>query len=365
MRILFTIPSLHSGGAERVVVRLAGEFVRRGHQVGILTLQSSGRDFYSVPKGVERFIRPVWGQTNIFSAATSAVRRIAAIATQIRESEPEVVLSFLARMNVFAIPAAKSVGIPVIVSERNNPARSKDSKLIRGMRRYYYPKADRLIAISEGVASMFSWMPADRRVAILNPVEPFSPCTGALSQSDPKRHRIIAVGRLVPQKGFDLLIDAFSRLAEAFPDWDLFIFGDGYLRPELERLREERNLGNRIMLPGTSHCIQDEMRASEFFVFSSRYEGLGNVLLETMQVGTPPVSFDCDFGPREIVDDGDTGILVPDGDVAALAEAMRRLMEDAALRRRLGYSARAKVERDHSLSAIAEQWESVVRSVIK
>ncbi|MGH8118890.1 MAG: glycosyltransferase, partial [Rhodanobacteraceae bacterium] len=177
-------------------------------------------------------------------------------------------------------------------------------------------------------------------------------------------HTLLAVGRLSPEKGFDLLIEAFAQVAERHRDWHLRILGEGPLRTDLEWRIAARGLGNRIAMPGFDADVREAMRAADLFVLSSRYEGFPNALLEAMAEGTACVSFDCDAGPRELIEHARNGWLVPAGDVPALAAALDALMRDAGTRARLGRCARGVVA-TYALPAILGQWNALVASVLR
>ncbi|HSX55545.1 MAG TPA: glycosyltransferase, partial [Sphingomonas sp.] len=151
--------------------------------------------------------------------------------------------------------------------------------------------------------------------------------------------QLVAVGRLTEQKGFDLLIDAFGRIAERFPDWNLLIFGEGPERSRLEEMAAEHGLLDRVFLPGNTERHGEWINAASVFVLSSRYEGFANVVGEAMQAGLAVVAFDCDFGPADMIEPGVSGVLVSAGDAAQLAAALSDVMSSEARRRQLGANA--------------------------
>jgi glycosyltransferase involved in cell wall biosynthesis len=177
--------------------------------------------------------------------------------------------------------------------------------------------------------------------------------------ADPAATRIVAVGRLAKVKGFDRLLDAFAEVAEEYPEWTLTIIGEGGARAKLTQQIERLGLQGRVELPGETPSIQPDLEAASVYVLSSRFESFGIVLLEAMATGLAVVSFDCPRGPGEILDPGRTGLLVPDGDVRGLAEAMRELMKDEGLRARLGEQARRDVRRFGS-TAVTARWAELL-----
>jgi glycosyltransferase involved in cell wall biosynthesis len=168
---------------------------------------------------------------------------------------------------------------------------------------------------------------------------------------------LIAAGRLSPQKGFDLLIEAFGTVAAKHPEWQLRIFGVGPLRAKLAAQIEELGLAGRVQLKGTTKQLDEQLAASSIYVLSSRFEGLPMVLLEASTAGVPAVAFDCPTGPAEIIEHGRNGLLVPPQDVAALAAGMCRLIENPDERRAMGAAARESSGR-YSMPAVREIWET-------
>jgi glycosyltransferase involved in cell wall biosynthesis len=173
--------------------------------------------------------------------------------------------------------------------------------------------------------------------------------------ADLESRTILAAGRLTRQKGFDMLIPAFGRVARAHPDWRLRICGRGHLRSDLERLVEEQGLSDAVELPGPRD-LAEEMAHASIFVLSSRFEGFPVVLLEAMSKGMAVVSFDCPTGPAEVVDDHRNGILVPPLQEEALAAAMLELVEHPDLRRRCAAAA-VETAQDYRMESIGPRWE--------
>lgn len=175
--------------------------------------------------------------------------------------------------------------------------------------------------------------------------------------------RVIAVGRYVYQKGFDLLLHAWKLIEQQHPDWELAIYGMGERTPYeqlIDKLQIDRN---RCHLNGSTPDIKAEYLNSSLFVFSSRFEGFGMVLIEAMACGLPVVSFDCSCGPKDIVRNNEDGLLVPSGCVDSLAEAMHQMMSDESLRQKMAKVATKNVQR-YKLNKVCQDWQRLFESIV-
>lgn len=170
---------------------------------------------------------------------------------------------------------------------------------------------------------------------------------------------VVAAGRLVAQKGFDLLIDAFAPVAARHPDWRLRIYGGGQDKDALQRRIDDHGLGERATLMGPTRELGKALAEGSVFVLSSRWEGFGLVIVEAMSRGLPVVSFDCPRGPSDIITPGRDGLLVPEQDVAALSAAIEQLIDDPATRRAMGAAALERA-RDYDGDAIAARWAALL-----
>ena len=186
---------------------------------------------------------------------------------------------------------------------------------------------------------------------------PNAAITANASQSDCTAHRVIAVGRLDYQKGFDRLIEAWSIVKKDFEysDWQLDIFGQGEWKEMLERMIRENELTNCAHINQPTNDIEEEYCHSSLIVMTSHFEGFGMVLVEAMLHGIPAIAFDCKCGPKDIIEDGRNGLLVPEGDVPALAEAMKKLMSDESLCRKMGTEA-LKIKDKYAEEVVMNRW---------
>jgi glycosyltransferase involved in cell wall biosynthesis len=169
---------------------------------------------------------------------------------------------------------------------------------------------------------------------------------------------LVAAGRLSPQKGFDMLLDAFHAVSARHPDWQLWIFGDGQWRDVLTKQIERMGLRGRAHLKGSTGQLDRQLGAASIFVLSSRFEGLPMVLLEAMALGLPAVAFDCPTGPAEIIVHGTSGLVVPPQDIPALAAGICELIENSTKRKAMGAAALKRSER-YSIAAVSQRWEQL------
>ena len=194
------------------------------------------------------------------------------------------------------------------------------------------------------------WSTYGNVIAIPNPVMRVSRVASPLTSK-----RVVAAGRLVPIKDFSSLIRSFKLVADRFPDWKLDIWGEGPCKTALEEEIRGCGLFNCVILRGTTNSVQQEFISDSIFVCTSMIDGFGLVLLEAMSCGLPVVSYDCDYGPREIIDDGRNGFLVPVGDELALADRICSLIEDEGLRKQMGAAAFER-SKDFSMDRIIGLW---------
>jgi len=383
-RLILFIHAITSGGAERVMTTLANAWAAKGWEVHLLTLDA-GRcpPFYfldprvhHLPLAVSRPPSSANGSYNppgmqpprLWKAFSKILTfgKVLFRARRIRQAfirlQPDLVISFIDQGNVLALLALVGTNIPVIISERVDPSKYHLGLGWNWLRKLTYPSADLLVVQGERIRRFFRGRVRDRARIIPNPVPrpPAPPAEGERSRAEPV---VVAVGRLVPQKGFDLLLQVFARLAPRHPDWRLEIWGEGPGRARLEQQRQTLGLAGRCSLPGNHPCIYEVHARAGIFVLSSRFEGFPNALCEAMSMGLPVVSFDCPSGPADIIRPNIDGLLVPAEDAAELERALDRLMGDASLRAALGSRA-LEVTQRFSLESVLARWEACIQEVL-
>jgi glycosyltransferase involved in cell wall biosynthesis len=383
MKIALVIASLGGGGAERVASGMANYWAERKLEVSLITTcgshLSSCFDLHpfvmrydlgtkpscrSMPD--QRTLNLLLGMLKHCSQAELSTIipdfvHILALREAIVNLRPGAIISFIDVTNIRTLLAAHGLGLPVIVSEHCDPYHNNLGAGWEGLRRLSYPQAKYLTVLTEEAAPYFSGFMGNRVRVVPNPIPGAAHPVHDEMERRPNRigRTLLAMGRLAPEKGFDLLLQAFALIARRQPDWCLQIWGEGELRPQLERSASTLGLTGRVEFGGFTKSPFEVMRQADLFVVPSRCEGFSNVLAEAMACGLPVVSFDCPSGPRHIVRDGIDGVLVPPQDVPALATTLERLMMDEGERLRLAANAPKAVER-FGIEKVMSLWEQLV-----
>jgi GalNAc-alpha-(1->4)-GalNAc-alpha-(1->3)-diNAcBac-PP-undecaprenol alpha-1,4-N-acetyl-D-galactosaminyltransferase len=365
MRILLAVSSMEGGGAERVAATLANAWAKRGDEVTlVVTFSGRGGCRYSVAEGVELvYLVDLWGPGRRWSKWR--VTRLAALRQVLRDRSPSVVVSMLTIVNVAVILATRGLDSPVCVCERVHPLADRELNLAwRALRRATYRSADVVVAQTwSGAEALRRCAKVSNTAVVPNPLPEELERRQIRNGNTGPRRRLVAMGRLERQKGFDRLVPLFGRLAREFAEWDLSIFGEGSQRKALETEVRRLSLEGRVVLPGWATDPWSELEQADLFVLPSRWEGFPNALLEAMALGLACVSYDCAAGPREITRDGRDAVLVPAGDEQALEAALRTLMSDDPMRRELGAKGARSVRERYALSKVLALWDDVFRSV--
>lgn len=322
IRLALFVPSMRGGGAERVTAILAAELAARGYAVDLLLAQKEGPNLAMLPETVRV----------VDFKAHRLIASLPALVRYLRRESPTVLLSMMAHTNIVALLACRlaSVSTRTVVSERVSVSWRKQQQLMLWLIRHLYPWADDIIAVSDGVAddlSQVAGIPRAQIQTIYNPIVRPALHEKAKATLDHPWFKpgqppvVLAVGSLCDQKDFSTLIHAFAQVRKN-QSARLLILGEGELRPDLEELVGKLGLGNDVSLPGFSANPYPYMAHASVFVLSSKREGLPGVLIEALYCGAPLVATDCLSGPREILNNGQYGQLVPVGDEDALAHAI-------------------------------------------
>lgn len=353
--------SLSRGGAERVTVMLAEYFADRSYPVVIVTISRAASE-YELPAGVDRIVlleeEKNTGVIGDIHFASSVIKKFHKV---LLENKIELVLAMGVTGCPFVVLGAIGTKAKVIVSERNAPGFFAGRKITKLISRFFLIFSDGYVFQTEDAKAYYGKLLRGGGVVIHNPLDVYS-----LPErySGVREARIVSVGRLERQKNHMMLIHAFSMIVEEFPAYMLEIYGEGKEREMLQRQINELGLQGRIQLMGNVTDVYMKICRASMFVFTSDFEGMPNALIEAMALGLPCISTDCPCGgPRELINDGDNGLLVPVGDVTATAEAMRQILRNEERASALGeaaYGIREKLK----LEKIGSQWEEYVQDII-
>lgn len=363
-RLTLVIHSLAGGGAERYTALLANHWAERGDAVTLITLDSAATDAYRLDPRVERIGLDLMGESrNKAAAVSNNLRRLRSLRRAVRRSRPDRIVSVTDKTNVLTLLACLGMHRRVIAVEQVDPRRHDIGRVWSLARRFVYPLCGSLVVQTESIAQFGRSLVRGRPVHVIADAAS-RPEQGAVESSpaavpEARDRCVIGMGRLTPQKGFDLLIQAFARIAGEHPGWTLRILGEGPERASLESLVRQYALQSRVELPGWVTDPAAVLMQADLFVLSSRYEGFPNALREAMACGLPVISFDCETGPAEIIRDGTDGLLVPAENVEDLAKAMDRLIADEDERRRLAARAGEVTER-FSTERFFREWDAAL-----
>ena len=354
MKIIFTLASLGSGGAERVVSLLANKMAEQGHQVEIICLKFN--DVYYK-------LHPEVKVTLAMQQTKNRITEVFWLRKYVRKEKPDVVIAFTEGVYCFTIAALLGTKIPVIASERLDPSAMTWKRNL--LKRLLLPYADWLVVQTKTIKDYFP-KPIQKKTSIIfNPVKDEALASsienGKLKVENSERPRIISVARLFPQKNQEMMIRAFAKIAEKYPDWKLVIYGEGPLRDSLQLIVDSLQLSDRILLPGRTEKVIDELQKSMIFCLSSDYEGMSNSMIEAICVGLPVVSTKVS-GTDELIQDGVNGLLVNIGDEQGMTDALEKLIQDEELMKQMGEANREKASL-FQIDTIVDEWMRLINQV--
>ena len=407
------LPHIGAGGAQKVGLLAAEHFAVQGFKVRVLSLRHGHPIKHAIPDGVElldlgpdvegggnrsliarlrRFTNAQliklcrlltlaglqltwrWCEHKVQPDADAWVTRLLAwcmeglgglryrrLRALLQQQRPKRVLALLTKTNILCSAAVWDLPIHLVVSERNDPRLQSIDRLWSRLRCVYYRRADVVTANTEGVLEALQAMGPWQRLALLpNPLPTALTLQDSHEPPVDREAEVLAVARLVPQKGLDVLIRAFASLPESVRDgWSLTLVGDGPELATLQALASDAGLRDLVHFEGFRSDPLVFMRRASIFALPSRFEGMPNALLEAMAAGLPSVVTDASPGPLEMVCNGHQGLVVPTDDVSAFAAALQKLMLDGDLRNRCGVAARTTL-RALDWDVVESHWRSVL-----
>ena len=334
-KIFLYIDILRRGGAQRVITNIANYLCYSGYEVQLI------RD---IPPDVEHDEYALQNSIKVHvlddkkrKGFAKQYIRIKKLRNLISEERPDLILSFLGHPNIRMLIATLGLSVVKVVSVRNDPNYEYGNGVRCILAKALFYLADGVVFQTKDASKYFPSKVQSKSTIIPNPVN--KKFYDVVRQHE-EGLEIVNVGRLQPQKNQQLLIDAFHKIEDDFPDAKLFIYGDGVLKDSLHK-QEKSN----IRLMGNIEGIENILASATIFVLSSDFEGMPNALMEAMAAGVPCISTDCPCGgPRFLIQNEEQGILVPCGDVDALANAMRKLLKNEEFRNQMGRAAKSRAE---------------------
>lgn len=348
--ILFVNSSLSGGGSERVMTLLANYLAEHDYNVTMAILSHS-ENTYTLSENVKSiYMEEKQGFLKMRISRLIQLRKI------IRKENPDVVISFMRQINLYTLLASVGFHKKVIVSERADPMQR--TKIKRNIENVFYSiLAKKIVFQTEYARKCYSKKVQSKGVVIPNPID-----TSILpNYKDIVREKaIIGIGRMTEQKNFELLIDAFSEFSKCFPEYSLYIYGEGPLMDVLKAKSQQLNLNEKIFFPGYKKNLPNYIYNSSMYVSTSNYEGISNAMLEAMAMGIPSVCTDCPVGgARLVINNKQNGILIPMKDKNALVDAMKKIAEDLEFAELISKNAK-KVSETFSIEEIAKLWNKCI-----
>ena len=361
MNIICYINKLNDGGAERVMSVLANGLSRLGHKVLMVTDYSMPNE-YPLDTGVERHVLDGEFGQQTKKTASRTLDRILALRKLCKQNRADILISFMRLANFRGILATRMLKTKNLISIRIDPKIGYRSKSAKQIAKWTYPMADGCVFQTDEAKAWFAPKVQKKAQIIFNPVSDafFKTVPAAMQEK-----KIVTCGRLDKQKRFDLLIDAFHKVCDEFPEHKLEIYGVGALQEKLQEQIKSLGRQDRICLMGRCEDVPNAIKSASLFVLTSDYEGLPNALMEAMALSLPVVSTDCGGGgARALIENGVDGFIVPRGDVVALADAIRKNLADPDGAKLRGEKAGEKAK-GFSAENIVSQWEAYIQQIVE
>jgi GalNAc-alpha-(1->4)-GalNAc-alpha-(1->3)-diNAcBac-PP-undecaprenol alpha-1,4-N-acetyl-D-galactosaminyltransferase len=361
--ILLVISSLSLGGAQRVLTHMANYWVGEGIKVSLISFENdSAHPLYSLSPEVTHIPLDIKGYSpNRLMGIWNNFKRISILRKGIKNSHPDIVISFLDITNVLALIATRGLNVPVIAMELSDPVMVPLRLIWKKLRLWTYPWASQVGVLHKKAQDYFPTNIQRKTTIIPNPI--LLEKLESDNEKPLKGPTVVSMGRLSEEKRLDNLLMAFAILKDKYLDWNLTIIGEGSLRNELELLRDKLDLIRRVEFMGIVKNPHSLISKADLFVLPSRFEGFPMALCEAMACGLAVISTEYHGGVREIIDEGVNGVLVPREDVNALAAAMDTLMGDDAERKRLGTKA-IDIQNKFGLERIMGIWKELIERVL-
>lgn len=363
-KILFHINSMGKGGAERVVSVLSGYFATEGYDVAVATLWQAEEE-YELSSGVRRVHAGLTEADEKKGRIYRAVKRVVNFRSVLKREKPDLVISFCNKANFRSAYCMAGMKTPLLVSVRNDP--KKDYAPYKRAVRRMEKRAAGCVFQTPDAQAFFSPGFQKKSRIIFNPLSEKYMQTAERKADAERERKVVTVGRIAKQKNHLLLVRAFARIAEKYPDMVLQIYGedgkDGSMEA-LEQLIKEKGLQEKVLFMGQCSHTETEIDNAALFVLPSDYEGMPNALIEAMALGLPAIATDCPCGGSALlIEQKVSGILVPVGDEDKLTEAMEQMLANPEQAEEMGRNARKVTEKVRP-DKICAEWKAYVEELL-
>lgn len=358
MKITLIIGSLYGGGAERVLCNLANELVVRGHIITVLTV--SDKQSYYLDSRIKHISLSKELYRDKFPHIFINIVRLLKMVLYFLFTKMDLCITFL-DVSKYVFKCKFAIRCPIIFSERADPEKfvneSIQNKKIFEER---CKKSDYFVFQTNEAMDYYVQHGISKDCCIVIPNA--APVLNKENLKINKDKVIVGVGRLDEQKNFQMLIRAYKRISSDIPEYKLFIYGEGTLRSELIQLIKDLKLTDKVFLPGYVRDIENKIARASIFVLSSNYEGMPNALMEAMALGVPVISTDCPVGgPRLLIQENVSGILIPVGDEQALAIALKDMAKNYQHASEIGKLGQKSIIQKFSPDVIFNKWEEFIK----
>jgi GalNAc-alpha-(1->4)-GalNAc-alpha-(1->3)-diNAcBac-PP-undecaprenol alpha-1,4-N-acetyl-D-galactosaminyltransferase len=359
MKIVFLIGKLSYGGGEKIIVCLSKTFSESGHDI---YFYSWNKKLLEKPEDKPSFIKEIRLLDHQGIGVKGKILSVLELKKGLISDKIDAVISFGIEVSEITTIAGILADVPVIISERIDPISLPKVKIHRLMRPFFYAIASGKVFQTDRVLNYYPKFVQKGACVIPNPVM-YKDLPDPILDQTQKRKEIVAVGRLSPEKRFDLLIRSFQKVSKKHPGFNLYIYGEGELYNDLEKQIAECSLTGKVVLRGNTEDVLGQIKGAEIFVIASEHEGMPNALIEAMAMGLACVSTNFPSGGAEVlIESGINGIIVPAGDIDAMSDALIRLIENDDLRKSISKEA-VNIRKTNSLESISRKWLNYIQSI--
>ena len=355
MKICFVIGDLIGGGAEKAVTLLSSQLSEMGNDVCVISI-SNNNESYPISRGVEIIKLPKFNSFfKDFFVRSAKLRHI------FKTAKYDVIVPFTTQKNVSVLWASLFTKNKVVICERNDPNNDPHNFVLRMLRKALYWTTEGAVFQTTEAKSFFSKKIQKKSIVIPNAIDvnEFQWYQGI------RLNKVVTVGRLEPEKNIIMAIKAFTNASKQYPHFSMEIYGDGSMMETYKKYLLDNHITN-IKLMGFQNNVSSKIKDASVFLFPSNYEGISNALLEALALGIPTISTDHPIGGAKLlINDGNTGFLIPVNDLEQMEQKLCMLMENEKLRSSFSRNSAAYIRRHFSLQVIAEKWNDYLKDVIE